>query len=639
MKRLSALFVLLLLCADLSAAMFGGEPYEVFDQGGISYLVFGNSLIDDQETLFSETANRQGDTCLLESSSAVDGGMLPPDALVTKAYLIWMGAVDPEKMLLPTDNTVHLKFAREDGYTYEEDIIAGDTPKTINDTSDLFGFESLKYTANITTGCTETDPGQPGTAELAYFTYRTDITPFFNKLREDNYAATPPVMDGVALQGTYTVSGLDCTDHDYFKCRTLMVSNWSLLLIYRSDEIGGKKLFLYPGLARLQGESYTTIFESLDLPEAPQMRFTMVTAEGDTGLFRPELPPEMLYLQGQNGFENYPLVDNCSSNTTDPVEIWDSYSSTTEWTSEGRCMSRAENPTFSYDIDTFYVDAGEDPRVYGQFMKEEDSLGLVFSLNQDDILTNFFMLAVNTKEPCFDIPDKDELVNCLCYPEEREVYCGGEPQYIQIRLENWGTGKTDSVYVQVEYDSWVFDYVANTTEIATEFDQNGNGTNWQKILDGPEGKLPLLEPNLIANTLYSFQTDPEDALSYLIRFRLLPKTGLQINSVGEIRAAISDDQGPYYVNKNFPMRLYPGKCEKTCTLEELKKLCGGPSPDDPDIFNPNPDDDAIAGSDDELTDELSDETPDAAVDQTPEDDPEATHPMKDQEPGCSLTVM
>ncbi|HSA32330.1 MAG TPA: hypothetical protein P5077_01245 [bacterium] len=630
MKRIVIAFAALFLFSELSAAMFGGEPYEVFDQGGINYTVFGNTLIDDQETLFTETTDRQGDTCLLESSRNLDIGLIPLDAVVHKAYLVWMGAVAPDKMDAPTDNTVHFKFVREDGYIHEKDIVAGDAPKTINDLADPFGFESLRYTTNISTGCSETDAGTPGAADVAYFVYRTDITTFFKTLLDDHFALEQTSFSGEAYYGDYSFSGLDCTDHEHYKCRTLMVSNWSVILLYQSEMFGRKKIFLYPGLARLRGETLTAVLGGLELPDLPVMRFTMVSAEGDNGTARPELPPEMLYLQGQNGLEDYPLVDRCSPNTTDPVEIWDSYSSTTDRSPDGRCMTRVEEISYAYDIDTFYVDAAEDPRVYGLLMEEPASLGLVFSINQDDILTNFLVFSVDIKQSNFDIPGEDEIQNCVCYPEDKEVFCEGAPQYVRIRVENWGEAKAESVYVQAGYSTSVFDYVPDTTEVATEFDDKGDGTNWQRILDGPEGAFPLGEPNLIANTLRSFQTDRGLAMSYLIRFRLLPKTGLAKNCISTISAAISDDQGLYYTNHNVPLKLFPGTCEKTCTVEELKKKCGGLSPDDPGTFDPNgSDDDALTGNDDISPDK---EAPDDTV------DPRATHPMSAQEPGCSLIL-
>ncbi len=643
MKRVSALFVMLLLCADLSAAMFGGEPYEVFDEGGTSYVIFGNSLLTDNLTLYGEGDNRQGDTCRTNSRYTLKTGELPIDAVVRKAYLIWTGAVDPAKLAEPTDSTVTLDFYREDGYGFDDWISSGiDGPKYLGDTTDPFLFESVQFTAEVPVGCSETEPGTMTAADLAYFTYRVDVTDFFEYIQWNNELVQESLLPGETLYGDYTVSDLDCTDSDVYRCSTLMVSNWALLLIYQSSEIIPQTIYLYPGFMLGKEESlgnqiHTTL-ANRDLPYQPTIRMTMLSSEGDPALMPAQSGFEMLFLRG-NEQENWQLIaDDCDPEDAYFNEIWDSRPSSFSYNSEKNryCTSYDQEHTFSLDIDNWYLDTATDEHLATILSDGNNDIHLSFNFTNDEVLTNLLILAVDKKSSSFDIPGKDELLNCVCFPEEpHEVFCGGEPQYFLLTVENWGGIPAESVYAKAGYDTLVFDYIPGTTEVATEFDEAGNGLNWQKLLDGPEDKFPLLDPNLIANRLDSFKLDPEMATSYLIRFRLLPKTGLEPNRIAGIGATISDTTSSYNTNTNIPLHLFPGECTKTCTLEELKNLCGGPSPDDPDIFDPTADDDAIAATDDELSDEM----PDATVDETPEDDPDEAHPMKDQEPGCSLTMI
>ncbi len=632
MKQVLVLLVTSVACGTLAAALFGGEPYEVFDRGDTGYLVMGGSLIDDQMTLLGEGANRQGDTCIESSGYSLNGDMLPLDATVEKAYLIWMGAVDPAKLGEPTDNMVRLSFSRADGYTEGDDIVAGDTARYLGDTSDPFLFESVRFTADVPTGCSGTEAGAMIPAELAYFTYRVDVTDLFARIQQEGRDAglSDGTDDGSLLLGNYAVGGLDCTQDDAYRCPTLMVSNWAVLLVYHSParDLPYENIYLYPGFAFKKDESAEVTLSGLDRPYNNVLRMMMLTAEGDPALMTEENGFESVSVWGKDSNSAVPITDDCDPQDAAFNEVWDSRSSHFEYdTVSGKyCAGYGKEPTFGLDIDHWFLDTANESHLTPLVPEGSTGIDLRFRFATDEILTNLLIISENQYEPCFDINGKDELRNCPCVPEEPlAVFCAGEPQYILLTIENWGDREAESIYVRAAYDPLVFDYIPGTTEIATLFDEKGNGTNWQNIIDGPEGSFPLSEPNLITNLIYSFVKMPEKAVSYLIRFQLLPKEGLPKNRIGEVRTTISDLEHTYEVNQGFPLRLYPGICATTCTEKELQERCGGTAPADPAIYDP-------AGNDDDMPTD-ADEHPDEIT------DPRFFHPMGTQTPGCSLTVI
>ena len=630
MKRSVVPLMTALFCAPLAAAIFGGGPYEVFDQGGADHLLFGNTFLADQRTINGLSGDRQGDTCVAVSSSVLTAEDIPLDAEPFKAYLVWTGAVDPAKLEEPTDHTVHLSFVREDGYLYDTDIAAGAAPRYLGDTEDPFTFESVRFTADVLVGCSETAPGTPTAAELAYFTYRADATDFFERILRDNALTAAPMMPGQAVAGTYTVSGLDCTDDDSYRCSTLMVSNWAMLIVYRSGNIHPPQdIYLYPGFAFLKEESVDTRIEGLVLPVDTPVRMTMLSAEGDPALMTARGGFETVAVRGNDGAV-VPITGDCDPEDDAVNEVWDSRRSFFALSESGAyCTAYDDEPyAFGLDIDRWALDPTIDTRLAGIFSEGGDAIDLRFRFAADEVLTNLLVLSTERPVFDFDVPGADELRNCPCVPEgTRDIFCEEEPLYILLTVENWGETFAESVYVQADYDRSVFDYVAGTTEIATQFDDSGNGLNWQVFLDGPAGAFPLAEPDLIANNLDSSLAASDTALSYRIRFQLLPKKELPKNTVGKVSAVISDADSSYRTNHNLPLRLYPGSCLETCTEKELRERCGGMSSDTPQIYDPQEKDEDVTDAD-----EVPDPVPDSAI------DPRATHPMSAQTPGCSLVL-
>lgn len=627
-KKLMLFAVMSFWGGSLTAAFSGGAPYEIIDREATGYHLVGNSLLDDRLILWGEAVDaRQGDTCVDRSTVTLSYSEFFTEAVVVKAYLIWMGAVDPAKLDEPTDDTVHLSFTRPDGYTREADIVAGDMPRYLGDAGDPFLFDSIRFAAEVPVGCSESEPGVMTTAELAYFTYRVEVTDLFTAIAADNRAAVIPLENGEAFYGDYTVSGLECTQDDVYRCSTLMVSNWALFIAYE-DRQRPQKIALYPGFALEKEIALSATFSGLDIPADPWIQMSLLAAEGDP---RPDDGgAEGLFLWDEAWQEKRSINDDCDPN--DPVgrEIWDSRF-TVSWYSEkngieGYCDNRVgATYTYGLDIDRWDLDGSVDPEI-GQFLPVGTTdMNLSFHFSSDEVLTNLFVITTYAPLSMFDNPGKEEMRNCPCAAEEgREVFCAGEPQYFLITVENWGNGVAEEVYLLAKYNAEVFDYVPDTTEIATEFDQKGDGLNWQRLLDGPDGLFPLADPNLIANKMSSFKADPQGSDSYLIRFQLRPKKELPKNAVGEVSASVSDQDG--FNPIGYPVRSYPGLCATTCTEKELQERCGGVSSGDAAVYDPSGDA-GVVPDEEEPTD----------ADQIT--DPRFFHPMGTQTPGCSLTLL
>jgi len=591
--------------------MLGGTPYKGWEEGGNDFVVMFNSLIDDQITLTSETSseNRQGDTCILESSFDLTGLHIPDDAELIEAYIIWMGAVDPTKFNDPTDNQVHLKFVRDDaGYTWEDDIIVGDVAKAVgqDDQNDLFAFQSVKFSPKdgVTTGCSPDSPGTNTTGEVAYFTYRKDITDFFAKIRDDNLASENPRKDGLAMFGKYTVSGLDCTDHDYYKCRTTMVSTWSIILLYKSGSVRSKKIYLYPGFAWAQGETTTANVSGFILPKNPVLRITTNIAEGDPALTpKLDLPPEIVYIKGPDAMSTYQLTNECNPQVDMSFEIYNSRSSIIGWKGDLMCVSGvAGGPDyFGIDNDTFLLDAENDINLQEHLKLGGTNFDVRISVNQDAILMNYLVVSVDTKSPAFDIPPEAQ----INFPEDREkhycscrkaedpadAYCvtesGGYPMYYLVRVQNWGTNVAKNVIVVDDLSNLV-EYIPGSTEIATKFEDTNNpqnGTDWTVIPDlagngtDPNTKFPLSGAGYkvadsmdICNQATWTCTDTR-----LLRFKVKPKKLPKVEVIPNI--AVIKEEGSvdaYRSNRGLNLKLYRGTCQPLETCPEPKKEeCGG----------------------------------------------------------------
>ncbi len=600
-----------------SISSFRGQQLK-WENGGVDYAILIKSALANTENL-GLAANPQGDTCLQESTGRFLQ-TLPHDAYVEKAFLIWSGTVDPEKIAEPVPHTVTLTYYNQQTETKEAFIVTADRQGFIDGESD-FSFEGFSVNSN-------------GSGTTAHFTYRADISAYLQSVVEKVSALG--ILPGKILTGDYTVSGIPCSSADFYKGSTSMVAGWSILLIYRSEmESKAQNIYLYNGFKRYQHEQSDLTISGFKLPKEADFRVTLLSHEGDIGLYSTAQPFfEGVLLKSSNG-NQYQLSNVCNPWTGLYFEVFNNISSMGgDSANEPFCLGGKPNvldkATMEYSIeaDTFFLNSGAEGMQ--EFLAANaTSLQLGVAANQDMAILNLLVVAVETQMPNFDIPEKQELFSCICSTENDQgsAVCGGAEveNYLLIRVENWGSGDSGIVYAQTTIDNGYFKYVPASTEIATQFDEKGNGTNWQQLPDGPGGISPLLEPNLIANNMKSHLDSAGEAETMLIRYRIQNNGSIK-HGKGSSAAYISTEFGGTYAsNNNIPLGLWQKTCEQACSTEELKARCGGLTPL-PEIAN---DEDSALPDTDSGT-----EVPDAAG----AANPKAEHPMKTQNFGCSLIL-
>ncbi|HRZ80394.1 MAG TPA: hypothetical protein P5044_10325, partial [bacterium] len=515
------------LSAEIYGKMIGGEPYASWEDGGQDFFVMFNSNIDNQITMLDDDPeNPQGDTCVTESVFTLTDFHIPEDAIIEKAYLVWMGAVDPSKLDQPTDNSVKLKFTQstENPVTYEQVITVGETGKLLSegdeDTEKTFEFESITFTDDVTIGCSESSIGSTlADQNLGYFTYRADITDFFTSVMEANAAAEK--SEEKMFYGDYTFSDLECTESDHYRCKTTMVSAWSVFFVYRSKNIRPKKIYFYNGLAFVQGDKSIAQVSGFELPKFPVVRLTSMIAEGDPKLVEPSLPPEGIFLQGEGASSKFRLYNDCNLLMGTYVEIFNSISSIVNWNPDAatedkiKCVSGPDDATmnFGIDVDTFLLDSETNINLQEHLKKGNTAMDISLSVNQDAIFTNFMVLSVDNKGSNFDIPPEasDTTKSKLNFPLDREKHfcaCGSdddgkEPDYYCetvsssrefyyfIKVQDWGDEDAEDVVVTDELDKQL-EYIAGSTEMATQYDsETDTYVDWTVIPDKNGGVFPL----------------------------------------------------------------------------------------------------------------------------------------------------
>ncbi|HNW83732.1 MAG TPA: hypothetical protein PKG52_12670, partial [bacterium] len=637
--------------AEIIGKMIGGEPVMSWEDGGQDFFVMFNSNIDDQITMLDDDPdNPQGDTCLNESVFTLTDFHIPEDALIEKAYLIWMGAVDPEKLDEPTDNSVKLKFTQssENPVSYEQVVTVGETGKLLTD-ENSFEFESLKFTSDVITGCSETESGQVlSDQELGYFTYRTDITDFFVKIYEENAKAEK--SEEKVYYGDYTFSDLDCTEHDFYRCRTTMVSSWAVFLVYRSKNIRPKRVYFYNGLSFVHGDKSVAEVTGFKLPEWPVVYITTMIAEGDSKLSDSNLPPEGILLQGQGSASKFRLNNICNPIMGTFVEVFNSVSSVANWspdTAESdkiQCVSGVDGKgiNFGIDVDSFILDSESNENLQEQLKKGDTEMKIEFSVNQDEIFTNFMVVSTDNKfmGTDFNIPPEasDTTKSKFNFPYDREKhFCacpsnddGKEPYYYCetvtsarefyyfIKVQNWGNEDAEDVVVTDELDPQL-EYIPGSTEMATHYVAEMDVyDDWKLIPDKADNVFPLSGTGYkVSSKMVSCdESDWTCTDTVLIRYKVKPKIGTAKDYVFENMANIKDSSNSdgYNTNDPYPLRLKPAKCVTDTECPSPKpEMCGGtcvgcndddPVSDSDDSVN----NDSDAADVDKLNDEESSDT-------------------------------
>ena len=618
---------------DNMGHMIGGIPAMSWEDGGQDFFVMFNSNIDNKIKIYGEKAeNPQGDTCLESSSFTLDSFHIPDDAIIEKAYLIWMGAVDPSKLNEPTDNKVRLAFTQtaDKNVEYAADIEAPAAKKLTDAPS--FDFEGIRYHNAVTLGCSETEEGRAeNDFEIGYFTYRVDVTDFFNQIYEINKIAEHQEGTG-EFYGTYTFSGLDCTDHDAYKCNTTMVSAWSLFFIYRSKHIKPKKIYFYNGLSFVYGEVATAKVSGFEFGQYPTVRVTTMIAEGEPSLVSMSLPDEGITLLGEHGGKPYKLKNKCNDFVSDGnIEVYNSISSIVNWDSDAggdnqiKCVSGLDDEGVNYgvDVDTFLLDSEKEVNLQEHLQHVEDpnnpdkqdSITISLSVNQDAIFTNFMVLSLDIKGSSFDIPGETEKYSCSCPAADEsaeDYYCPyvntSKGFYYLVKVQNWGGDETGKVTISDELDPQL-DYIPETTEYATKFNDNGDGTDWTVIPDKEGGKFPLSGSGFKLSDKMKTCSRGACPEKILVRYKVRPKEGISNNYVFTNIAVLQDSKSdtPYKTNTSYPLKLKPVKCvpDAQCS-SPTPEMCGGVRTDDGDTADSGQDtantDSADAGQDTANTD-------------------------------------
>lgn len=615
---LSVFLFLFPLNAVVYGTMPGGDPYKAWEDGSQDFFVMFNSTIDNFVTFHGENPdNPQGDTCIDESSFTLTEDHIPKDAIIEEAILVWMGAVDPSKLDDPTDNSVHFQFVQtEDTSVSIADQISVGEPgegKLLSD-ENSFEFESVVFTDNVVNGCTPASSGsQAPNQTLAYFTYRKDITGFFNSIYEKNREVKED-LDNVNLEesiyyGTYTLSDLECTEHDNYRCITTMVSAWAVFFVYRSQNIRSKKIYLYNGLSWVQGDVSVATVSGFELPKDPVVRLTTVVAEGDPFLYDPLLPPEGIFLKGEGATSKFRLSNKCNPITGNYVATFNQVSSLVHWDPDKEdnitCVSfEDEWLNYGIDADTFFLDSQKNVNLQEHLRRGNTSMEIELSVNQDAILTNFMVLSVDNRGSNFDIPPEasDPSKSDLNFPYDREKhFCGcplstlegqasdywcyddgrqGREFYYFIKVQNWGDEDTGEVRVWDELDPQL-EYVPGTTEYATNYvPETDKFDDWTEIKDKSGGAFPLSGDGVVVSP--RMRNCDESTWScqdtVLIRYKVRPRPGVPKNYVFRNIANIKDqnDDMPYRTNRSYPLLLSPAQCVRdTECPSPTPEMCGG----------------------------------------------------------------
>ncbi len=610
-----AVFFSMLLSAEIQGNMIGGDPYKSWEDGGLDYFVMFNSNIGNSVTLFGEDPlNPKGDTCLDSSVFTLTDFHIPDDAVIEQAYIVWMGAVDPSKIDSPTDNTITLKFQQDDEFPIiiEQEITGADdgsgNGKLLTDAAS-FEFEGIKFPVDVEVGCSETAKGSTEQAELGYFTYRVDITDFFWKIAEDS-AEAGKFYEKIYF-GDYTFSGLDCTEHDNYRCKANMVSAWAVFFIYRSKDIRPRKVYLYNGLSFVHGDKSVAEVSGFELPKYPDVRLTTMVAGGDIEQVVLDFPPEGIFLQGEGAADLFRIYNDCNPMQDDYSEVFNSVSSVVNWDPDAeesnniQCVSGPEDPAVNYgiDVDTFLLNSEENIELQEHLKKGNTSMELTLSVNKDSIFTNFMVVSPVHKDyrSNYDIPPEasDPEKSKWNFPYDREkhfcacpsaddgkvkdYYCeettGFREFYYMIKIQNWGDMDAENVVVSDELDEFL-EYVPGTTEYSNQYNPESDAYyDWEVIPDKEGGVFPLSGDGFkIAAKMRSCDQESwtcSDAT--MIIYKVKPKAGTLKTYVFENVASISDNTSEYSyeTNRSYPLKLSPTTCvPDTQCPAPTKEMCG-----------------------------------------------------------------
>ena len=565
--------------------------------------------------------NPQADTLIdqtIGTTYRLTSKHIPPDADVSRAFLIWLADQDPNDINGNTDNSVTLTFtnAADPSLSLQMDVTASTQGTLAKDTKGMFEYEAVRLSVATQLKQEPYCPNETANYTGVY-TYRVEVSDFMKKIIQ--MGEERGMQPGEALYGDYNVKGMTSSDNCLYMKQSSMVGGWALPFVYTSSNIRAKKIYFYHGLEAYQHKEGFITVSGFELPAEAVIRLGLVVFEGDPGLARAngngiglQVKHEGLSISGFMDPANYSILfNNCNplkdkdqaGNNFQYTEIYNSISSIFGWNdSEETCIGDPNNPEstenpieYAIDADTFIVDS-RFPPFDTMFNKGDPQLGLKIGANQDQIYTNFLVVSVDTRPPQFDIPENKFTPNgrekdyCSC-STDADAFCADRPFYYMIKVQNWGEDSATGVKVQDTLPTQV-DYVPGTTEIATKINDQGLGTDWEAVPD-VDGKFPFEQPRVVADVLeHCRQSDSVCDQSAWIRFVVKPKSNLSKNEVIKNMAAISSNEtgGVFNTNSNIPLRLKIGNCPAITECELPSKMeCGGVKVDDPNFCSKDED--------------------------------------------------
>ena len=499
---------------------------------------------------------------------------IPPDANIDRAFLAWLSTQDPNNLSGPTNNSVTLTFtnAADPSITLSRQITASMQGNLATTTIGNFEYEALNM-PDYQTGNT------------GVYTYRVEVSDFMKEIIAMGEAAG--MKSGEALYGQYNVKGIVGSNHQNYLTTSGLVGGWFLPFVYTSSNISAKKIYFYNGLAAYRDASQIITVSGFELPDEAIIKLGLVVFEGDPGLYSALFSHmEGLSISSETEPNNFaPLFNDCNPNLGSYTEMYNSISSIFSWEDSNNywCVGDPQNLLsttnpieYAIDADILVVDASPDGPFYNRFVKGDKSINLQIGANQDQVYTNLLIVSVDTKLPDFDIPNEREKHYCSCSTDEDAV-CSDRPFYYTIKVQNHGQNVANSVKLQDTLPPQV-EYVAGTTEIATKFDAQGNGTDWTAVPD-VDNNFPFANSKEVAPRLEHCNNGIcEEETTVWVRFQVRPKANLSKNEIIRNDALISsDDSGTaYHTNSNIPLRLKLGKCPPVTECELPSKMqCGG----------------------------------------------------------------
>jgi len=365
--------------------------------------------------------NPEPDSCLPQSTFQLTNKHIPEDAYVEAAYLVWTSSLDPNNVT-HTDNTATLNFTSDDGQINETVTVTapriGTGGTDANPGEQDFTFEGIAFESN-------------GTVVGGYYTYRVDVTDFFNlihaKGKNLGYKS-----DGMSLYGNYTVSDVECSNSsdylsqiaNYSGYSASVMCGWSLITVYRSTKVTQKMVYLYNGFGRFCKQEVDLGISGFEFPDKPMIKMTMAVHEGDPGLATATgcgsqglgaCPPEGLQVTGQTTApEDLVVLQNqCNpgkgvDQSGTPFNYSDTYNSISSiygWNDTiETCIGGDPNSPdpdaleYTMDVDTFLLDADANPDFDRQFKKGDTSILIKIGANWDCVYPNFLIVSVDTQK-------------------------------------------------------------------------------------------------------------------------------------------------------------------------------------------------------------------------------------------------